>query len=214
MPSAISVSASLPSAISISSALPSALSITKSLPATISLSTGLPSDFSTSTSLPADFSLTADLPSAINMNSISPPSTVDVSTTLPTLSISTSIDSEYNDALGKVKALINVGLATDEASGSGDDATAQSAGYWLADEDEIAGSEGACNYERRQQQMKESEVPGCFDEGKCLVACLPGRPAADGAAGPPSTALKAPGGGARCGEPRARAAIASKRARP
>jgi len=136
LPSAISVSASLPSAISISSALPSALSITKSLPATISLSTGLPSDFSTSTSLPADFSLTADLPSAINMNSISPPSTVDVSTTLPTLSISTSIDSEYNDALGKVKALINVGLATDEASGSGDDATAQSAGYWLADEDE------------------------------------------------------------------------------
>ena len=80
--------------------------------------------------------------------------------------------------------------------------------------DEIVGFKGARKDELWQKQMKESEVPDCFDEGKCLVACLPGRPAADGAAGPPSTALKAPGGGARCGEPRALAAIASKRARP
>ena len=135
--STLSVSSSLPSAINMgSTALPSAISVSASLPSAISVGKSLPGVINVSKSLPSDFTLTKPLPSAINMNSIGPPSTISVSTTLPSLSISTSIDSEYNDALGKVKALINVGLATDEASGSGDDATAQSAGYWLADEDE------------------------------------------------------------------------------
>ena len=135
--STLSVSSSLPSAINMgSTALPSAISVSASLPSAISVGKSLPGVINVSKSLPSDFTLTKPLPSAINMNSIGPPSTISVSTTLPSLSISTSIDSEYKDALGKVKALINVGLATDEASGSGDDATAQSAGYWLADEDE------------------------------------------------------------------------------
>jgi len=135
--STLSVSSSLPSAINMgSTALPSAISVSADLPSAISITKSLPSGISITKGLPSDFTIASDLPTAINMNSINPPSTINVSTTLPSLSISTSIDSEYNDALGKVKALINVGLATDEASGSGDDATAQSAGYWLADEDE------------------------------------------------------------------------------
>jgi hypothetical protein len=55
---------------------------------------------------------------------------------VPSLNISTSHDAEYLDALASAKNLIDVGLATDEASGGSDDATAQSAGYWLKDEDE------------------------------------------------------------------------------
>ena len=135
--STLSVSSSLPSAINMgSTALPSAISVSADLPSAISITKSLPSGISITKGLPSDFTIASDLPTAISMNSISPPSAFSFSQSVPSLTISTTLDSEHGDAIGKVKALINVGLATDEASGSGDDATAQSAGYWLADEDE------------------------------------------------------------------------------
>ena len=33
--------------------------------------------------------------------------------------------------------------------------------------------EGACKYELWRKKMKASEVPDCFDVGKCLAACHP-----------------------------------------
>lgn len=95
----------------------------------------LPTDLDSDTT---PFNAITDLTTAITVSTASLPAEFNESDVgaVPTLNISTSHNSEYADALASAKALIDVGLATDEASGTSDDATAQSAGYWLADEDE------------------------------------------------------------------------------
>lgn len=85
---------------------------------------GLPSFTAASKSLPS----TVDIASSLPANYL-------VNTTLPTLNISTSHNAEYLDALEMAKDLIDVGIVTNEDSGTSDDATPQSAGYWLKEED-------------------------------------------------------------------------------
>ena len=80
-----------------------------SLPTFANASKSLPSTISVASSLPADYA---------------------ISTSLPTLSISTGHNAEYLDALASAKALIDVDMADDDGG------VAQSAAYWLADEDE------------------------------------------------------------------------------
>ena len=128
--STLSVSSSLPSAINMgSTALPSAISVSASLPSAISITKSLPSGISITKGLPSDFTIASDLPTAINMNSIAPPGVFSFTQSVPTLTISTTVDGEYADAVTKAKNLI------DEATVGGDTepSTAQA---WLADEDE------------------------------------------------------------------------------
>lgn len=80
-----------------------------SLPTFASASKSLPSTISIASSLPADYA---------------------ISTSLPTLSISTSYNAEYTDAMATVKALIQTDKADDDGG------SAESALYWLNDEDE------------------------------------------------------------------------------
>ena len=94
----------------------------------------LPTDLDTNTvvfdditDLSTSISVSADLPASFNESDVG---------TVPSLNIQSSLPTEYADAMAIVKALIDVGIATDEASGSGQDSTTQSVGYWLADEDE------------------------------------------------------------------------------
>ena len=91
----------------------------------LSLTASLP-NWSTSKGLPSTIEISSDLPGGWT----------DLSSAMPELNISTSLSSEYGDALTQAKNLIDIGITTDEASGSGDDSTPQSAGYWLKDEDE------------------------------------------------------------------------------
>ena len=79
------------------------------------------SDLSTS------MSVSADIPAAFNDSNVGD---------VPTLNISTSHNAEYLDALASAKNLIDIGITTDEAAGTNDDAVVFSAGYWLKDEDE------------------------------------------------------------------------------
>ena len=110
--------------LSISTSLPGAINVGSSLPGAISMSAGLPPDLSISTSLPGGINV-----SGAAVGTWSDPGTI-ADLTLP------SVPSEVSDALTQAKNLIDVGIATDEASGSGQDSTPQSAGYWLKDEDE------------------------------------------------------------------------------
>jgi len=110
--------------LSISTGLPSAISVSSSLPGAISMSAGLPPDISVSTSLPGAIDV-----SGAAVGTWSDPGAIG-DLTLPT------VPSEVSDALTQAKNLIDVGITTDEASGTNDDATPQSSGYWLADEDE------------------------------------------------------------------------------
>ena len=111
--------------LSISTSLPGAINVGSSLPGAISMSAGLPPDLSISTSLPGGINV-----SGAAVGTWSDPGAID-DLTLP------SVPSEVSDALTQAKNLIDVGMATDEATGqSSDDATAFSTGYWLADEDE------------------------------------------------------------------------------
>ena len=94
----------------------------------------LPTDLDTNTvvfdditDLSTSISVSADLPASFNESDV---------VSVPSLNIQSSLPTEYADAMAIVKALIDVGIATDEASGSGQDSTTQSVGYWLADEDE------------------------------------------------------------------------------
>ena len=94
----------------------------------------LPTDLDTNTvvfdditDLSTSISVSADLPASFNESDVG---------SVPSLNIQSSLPTEYADAMAIVKALIDVGIATDEASGSGQDSTTQSVGYWLADEDE------------------------------------------------------------------------------
>ena len=64
---------------------------------------------------------TANLPAAFNESDVG---------TVPSLNIQTSLDSEYADALAVAKALIDVDAADDDGN------SAESALYWLNDEDE------------------------------------------------------------------------------
>ena len=91
----------------------------------LSLTASLP-NWSTSKGLPDTIDIASDLPGGWT----------DLSSAMPTLNISTSLSSEYGDALTQAKNLIDVGITTDEASGTDEDSTPQSAGYWLKDEDE------------------------------------------------------------------------------
>tara|TARA_R110002167_G_scaffold42855_3_gene129842 strand:- start:2190 stop:3578 length:1389 start_codon:yes stop_codon:yes gene_type:complete len=86
---------------------------------------GLPSFANASKSLPNTIQIDSSLQADYGINA-----------TLPTLTISTSHNAEYLDALASAKNLIDIGITTDEASGVADDATVSSAGYWLKDEDE------------------------------------------------------------------------------
>tara|TARA_A100001011_G_scaffold361677_1_gene409986 strand:+ start:327 stop:1697 length:1371 start_codon:yes stop_codon:yes gene_type:complete len=86
--------------------------------ASLSLIT-LPTFAGASKSLPNTISITSSLPTDYG-----------ITTTLPTLNISTSHNAEYLDALASAKALIDVDVADDDGT------VAQSAAYWLADEDE------------------------------------------------------------------------------
>ena len=110
--------------LSISTSLPGAINVGSSLPGAISMSAGLPPDLSISTSLPGGINV-----SGAAVGTWSDPGAI-ADLTLP------SVPSEVSDALTQAKNLIDVGIATDEASGSGQDSTPQSAGYWLKDEDE------------------------------------------------------------------------------
>ena len=91
----------------------------------LSLTASLP-NWSTSKGLPSTIEISSDLPGGWT----------DLSSAMPELNISTSLSSEYGDALTQAKNLIDIGITTDEASGANEDSTPQSAGYWLKDEDE------------------------------------------------------------------------------
>ena len=80
-----------------------------SLPTFANASKSLPSTIAIASSLPTDYAIT---------------------TNLPTLSISSGHNAEYLDALASAKALIDVDMTDDDGG------VAQSAAYWLADEDE------------------------------------------------------------------------------
>ena len=99
------------------------------------LNAKLPTDLDADTTA---FDMIDDLNTSLSMGDVTVPAAFSDSNvgSVPSLNISTSHDAEYLDALASAKNLIDVGLATDEASGGSDDATAQSAGYWLKDEDE------------------------------------------------------------------------------
>ena len=87
--------------------LPSFANASKSLPSTISIASSLPADWTSS-----------------------------LSSAIPTFSLSgVSISGEYADAILMAKDLIDVGIVTNEDSDASDDATPQSAGYWLKEED-------------------------------------------------------------------------------
>lgn len=88
---------------------------------------GLPSFANASKSLPGTISIASDLPA--NWTS-------GLSTAMPTFNLNgVSISGEYADAILMAKDLIDIGIVTDEDSGASDDATPQSAGYWLKEED-------------------------------------------------------------------------------
>ena len=89
----------------------------------------LPTDLDSDTT---PFNAITDLSTAITVSTASLPAAFNESDVgaVPTLNISTSHDSEYADALASAKALIDVDVADDDGG------VAQSAAYWLADEDE------------------------------------------------------------------------------
>ena len=94
----------------------------------------LPTDLDEDLSL---FNAIADLNTSISVAADIPASFSDSNVgSVPTLNIQSGLPSEYTDAITKAKNLINVGIVTDEALGTSDDATTFSAGYWLKDEDE------------------------------------------------------------------------------
>ena len=95
----------------------------------------LPTDLDSDTTV---FDAVADINTSIAVSTASLPAAFSDSNvgSVPTLNISTSHNAEYLDALASAKNLIDVGITTDEASGTSDDATTYSAGFWLKDEDE------------------------------------------------------------------------------
>ena len=95
----------------------------------------LPTDLDSDTTV---FDAVADINTSIAVSTASLPAAFSDSNvgSVPTLNISTSHNAEYLDALASAKNLIDVGITTDEASGTSDDATTYSAGFWLKDEEE------------------------------------------------------------------------------
>ena len=87
----------------------------------------LPTDLDADTTA---FDMITDLNTSISMGDVTVPAAFGDVGSVPTLSISTGHNSEYLDALASAKALIDVDLADDDGG------VAQSAAYWLADEDE------------------------------------------------------------------------------
>tara|TARA_R100000406_G_scaffold69978_1_gene50310 strand:- start:28 stop:1248 length:1221 start_codon:yes stop_codon:yes gene_type:complete len=90
----------------------------------------LPTDLDSDTT---PFNAIDDLSTAITVSTASLPAAFNESDvgTVPTLNIQTSLNSEYADALAVAKALIDVDAADDDGG-----TNAESAVYWLADEDE------------------------------------------------------------------------------
>ena len=86
------------------------------------------------TTLPV-WNTTSSLPSSITLDS-SLPADFAVGTSLPTFNLSATLSGEYASAITQAQELIDVGLSTNEASGSGDDSVAYSVGYWLKDGDD------------------------------------------------------------------------------
>ena len=90
----------------------------------------LPTDLDSDTT---PFNAITDLSTSISVSSASLPAAFNESDVgaVPTLNIQTSLNSEYADALAVAKALIDVDAADDDGG-----TNAESAVYWLADEDE------------------------------------------------------------------------------
>ena len=99
------------------------------------LNAKLPTDLDADTTV---FDMIDDLSTSLSMGDVTVPAAFNDTNVgdVPTLTISTSHNAEYLDALLSAKNLIDVGITTDEASGTSDDATAFSVGYWLKDEDD------------------------------------------------------------------------------
>ena len=87
----------------------------------------LPTDLDADTTA---FDMITDLNTSISMGDVTVPAAFGDVGSVPTLNISTGHNSEYLDALASAKALIDVDMADDDGT------VAQSAAYWLADEDE------------------------------------------------------------------------------
>ena len=90
----------------------------------------LPTDLDSDTT---PFNAITDLSTSISVSSASLPAAFNENDVgaVPTLNIQTSLNSEYADALAVAKALIDVDAADDDGG-----TNAESAVYWLADEDE------------------------------------------------------------------------------
>ena len=96
----------------------------------------LPSDWAFTEEL-ASFDVNSVLPSAEDLAITKTVDEFSVTETLPTFNapVVNSVLTNIEDALTKAKNTMDTGFATDEVSGTGDDANAKSVGYWLADED-------------------------------------------------------------------------------
>jgi hypothetical protein len=99
------------------------------------LNAKLPTDLDADTTA---FDMIDDLNTSLSMGDVTVPAAFSDTNVgdVPTLNISTSHNAEYLDALASAKNLIDIGITTDEAAGTNDDAVVFSAGYWLKDEDE------------------------------------------------------------------------------
>ena len=87
----------------------------------------LPTDLDSDTT---PFDALDDLNTSISLGDVTVPAAFGDVGTVPTLSISSGHNAEYLDALASAKALIDVDMSDDDGG------VAQSAAYWLADEDE------------------------------------------------------------------------------
>ena len=90
--------------------------------------------------LPSFANASKSLPNTISIASSLPGDWTDLSSSMPTLNLADNLAggsffTNYQAALTKAQNLIDIGIVTDEASGTADDATPQSAGYWLKEED-------------------------------------------------------------------------------
>jgi len=98
------------------------------------LNAKLPTDLDADTTV---FDMMDDLNTSISVSADIPASFSDSNVgDVPTLDIQSNLPEEYTNAITQAKNLINVGITTNEESGTNDDATAFSVGYWLQDEDD------------------------------------------------------------------------------
>ena len=149
IPSSFTFTEDLPT-FAFTDSLPVGLNVSKTLPTSISETNSLPSSITLSAVLPSDINITSSLPSAFSAPTTSIPSGVNIVTPLPTFSISSTLPDDFsntldlptmgidvynfsstdiNDALTNAKNLVDVDISDDDLS------SAESAAYWLSDED-------------------------------------------------------------------------------